>query len=754
MAQLRLKPLDTSLKNRMRRIASTGAFGIPGSGGKTQHRYARGDTASMPITKNSQFAGTGANVVFTQPMFFSPMHTPQNWQIASKRREIYQWARFYYENEPKVAAGVDFYANFPMNGFKLECPDSKILEYFEEVVEDLHLNEWLNYISHEYYLLGDVFPFLQIECPECNGSGLDPDTGEQCSHGGGSFSSVRVMNPDYIEVQDNVLAEEPVIAMLPDEELKLIIQRKQPKQIFDSLPDWLVDLIAAGHPIPLSNRSVSHIKHNASPYGTYGTSMLRRLFTVLAYKTKIMTANWIVAERLILPIRVVMIGDKDRPATEEDVQDAVNQLASVANDPNLTIVTHHAFKYEWYGASGKIVQLNNEMEAIGKEILDGLMLNQAILNGEMAGYNSAQVGIETLIRRVENWRTKLKEWVEKHIFLPIAMMQGFVDEKKSTKKRTKYLYPRIKWNDLQLRDNSNRVQLLLQVYDKGGVSMQTICEELNLDYDSEVEKLRQEQLVASASGLLAGGGQGGPPGAGGAPPGGAPPGGAPPGDPSGGMGGGPEGGMGGPPGAGGGMAPGMMAPGGPDPSMGAAAAAPMKIKKGGKSQQEEMQPPPNKMLKLTKLEATMYNALTEMNVPYRLFGQYTINMPGNKQPFVLDFAYPELGVGIETDGSIWHDREDLKTRDQERDQKLSDVGWRIMRFSENAVYEHLDTVRDIIAKNVQEAAKAVKKAAATSGGLVKLSSIQDAALDLEQVKGLHYEIEDFPDIGYIIKIGL
>ena len=160
------------------------------------------------------------------------------------------------------------------------------------------------------------------------------------------------------------------------------------------------------------------------------------------------------------------------------------------------------------------------------------------------------------------------------------------------------------------------------------------------------------------------------------------------------------------------------------------------------------------MLKLTKLEATMYNALTEMNVPYRLFGQYTINMPGNKQPFVLDFAYPELGVGIETDGSIWHDREDLKTRDQERDQKLSDVGWRIMRFSENAVYEHLDTVRDIIAKNVQEAAKAVKKAAATSGGLVKLSSIQDAALDLEQVKGLHYEIEDFPDIGYIIKIGL
>jgi len=63
-----------------------------------------------------------------------------------------------------------------------------------------------------------------------------------------------------------------------------------------------------------------------------------------------MTANWIVAERLILPVRVVKIGDKDRPANEDDISDTVQQLSAVANDPNLTIVTHHAFDYEWYGA--------------------------------------------------------------------------------------------------------------------------------------------------------------------------------------------------------------------------------------------------------------------------------------------------------------------------------------------------------------------------------------------------------------------
>lgn len=977
--------------------------------------------------------------------------------------------------------------NFPMTGFKLECKDSKILDYFEDAVERIELSEWMNYISHEYYLLGEVFPFLEISCPVCNGRGYDPETGEQCRHEGGTIKSIRVLNPDYIEVQSNVLADEPVVALLPDEELKMIIQRKQPKQIYDRLPNWLKGLIASGNPIPLSNRSVSHIKHNASPYGTYGSSMLRRLFTILAYKTKIMTAVWIVAERLIIPIRVVKIGDKDRPANEDDIQDVINQLSAVSNDPNLTIVTHHAFEYEWYGAEGKIHQVNNDLEYIGKEILDGLMLNQAILNGEMAGYchsedtlaltdsgfkkyneisekdqiacynsitknleyhpyiakhvfdysgemvkfltdkidifvtpnhrmwtakrnsdqfefieaknvknrakfigsvdgfdgngvkdvkisdqsipiyeycelagfyvsegyvtnekrkgrknqitsvaicqssngkarqqieslfersldhhysnkntilsynpklaqhlkseygqyahnkhlpswlknlapeyleivinamlqgdgtkhkhenrkannyayyscseqlardfaeiafkcgyvpkitkriargkdghynkhgfefnnrrdmycvyiskgfkgknptlqskskkyagkeivkenyngkvwcftvptglfvtmrngkitiqgnSAAQVGVETMLRRLENWRNKLKTWVEKKIFLPIAMMQGFIDEEKTKRlKKTVYLYPKIKFNDMGIRDNSNKIQIMLQAYDKGMVSAQTILSEMGLDYDAEIEKRRQENLIASAMGQLGGAGPGGPGGpggapmmgggAGGAPPmdmGGAPPTGAPGGGMPGEMGGGAPGGM---PGGAGGMAPGMMPMGG---GVQASAPPPRVMKKGkGEKKEQEQVFAPNKILRLTKLEATMYEQLRNLKIPYRLFGQYEIHMPNEPQPFVLDFAYPEIGVGVESDGMIWHERSDLKEKDIERDQKLSSVGWRIMRFSEEAIYEHANIVQDIVRKNIVDAVRGLKKKS-EEDGLEKIAGTEE-----------------------------
>jgi very-short-patch-repair endonuclease len=722
--------IDNSPETRRRKIAATGGYssdpieknGAVGAVGTHSRNYAMSEQVKVPITKNAQFAGSAANAVWAQPMFFSPLHTPQNWQIASKRREIYQWSRFYYMNEPKVAAGVDFYANFSMNGFKLECKKKKILKYFERVVERLELAERLNEISHEYFLLGDVFPFLEIDCPHCHGGGVT-NNGKPCNHPDGSFKSVKILNPDYMDVKTNSIANDPKFFLKPDEELKMLVSRKEPRDLYESLPQELIDLVSTGQDIPLSDRSISHIRHNASPYGTYGVSMLQRLFTMLAYKTKIMTANWIIAERLILPVRVVKVGDEKRPATEEDLQDVVQQLGAVANDPNLTIVTHHAFDYEWYGATGKIHNITQELEHIGKEILDGLMLNQAILNGEMGGYNSAQVGIEVLIRRLDNWRNKLKAWVEKHIFLPIAMMQGFVDEQESELLgETVYMYPKLTWNDLQLRDKTNKIQTLMQWYDKGGVSMQTICEELDLDYDAEIEKIREEQMMAGPQGQIPGGAAGnlGTMGMGGGDMGGGMPGGdmggmPPGGDMGGGMPGGDMGGM-----------PGAMPGGAPGGGMAAAAGAELpKITKrgGGGGKEEEQEQPQPQMIKFTKLEQKMLKILQQIPSPHEIFAQYQVRVPGEQRPFVLDFAYPQIGVGVETDGAIWHQREDFQQRDLVRDQKLANIGWRILRFRDDAVEEQSDTVQKVIAKNMLEATK-TKKKANDSNAVMKYSSTE------------------------------
>jgi len=770
-----------SISNRqVKRKFSAHSRSIMQTSGNMQH-HAASSNAYTPLTKSvvEAYSKTGQatsggglpNVMYGQPMFFSPLHTPQNWQIASKKREIYQWSRFYYSNEPKVAAGIDFYSEFPLNGFVLECKDKKILKFFERTVKRLKMNYWLKAIGFERFLLGDVYPFVEYSCPKCGSIGRLKD-GTPCNHPGGTVSKIKILNPDWITVHKNPISEEAVYMLEPDDELKQIIATKRPEAIYNSLPPALIESVSTGQPIVLSNRNISHVKYHGSPYSAYGTSMIRRMFTYLAYKTKLMTANWIVAERLILPIRIVKLGSDQRPATAADIADVSSQLVAVANDPNLTLVTHNNFEYAWEGASGKIHNITNELEEIGKEILDGFMLNQAILNGEASGYSSAQVGIEIMIARLESWRNELADWVENHIFLPIAMMQNFKDEAESAEAdEDVFIYPKLKWNDLQLRDRTNFRQILMQLHDKGLISAQRLLEEFDIDYDQETRRIREETALASATGQFLGqqqqGGMGGMPMGGGM-------GGMPPMDIGGGGMPGAEPGM---PGAEPGMPgaePGGMPGAAPMAAAQGVSPAPSFISKrgkGGKSlaeqQQEQAQQQAQQFqqsmqnIRLTTLEQKMLNGLSMLSgqIPYKFYLQYKIATAGNPQPYVLDFAYPDAGVGIECQGEIWHEQMDQKIHDQQRDQVLANIGWRVLRFKEDAIDGKMPEILKVIFNNVSEAIKdksgRVNKAA-SADEKVKLAGPPSQILDINNnlKEGLKFRRIDMQEgLGHIYLIG-
>lgn len=958
-------------------------------------------------------------------------------------------------------------SQFPVNGFKLVWDDGithskplshyeKLLRFYDREVKRLDLVNILKQISSEYYMLGDVFIHTDIGCNICHGSPVNPLTGETCNHPGGTISRIKILNPDWIEVVDTIFADEPKIMMIPDDQIVRIVSTRQPKDIYDRLPEKLKQLVMSKKPIPLSSRVVSHMKHMPVPYGTYGTSLLRRLFTTLSYKTKIMTANWIVAERLIIPIRVVKIGSDNRPASPSDIAEANQMLSVVANDPNLTLVTHHNFSYEWYGAchddatevltdsgfklfdqfdakkdkvltydvytnttsyvytqdshvytfegdminfvgkqmdicvtpnhrmltmnrkrekkvvfadqvkpgmrflshsqyksqeivpefieignmkfdirhflsfagyyiseghiqrnikkrshnicvdqdtvanpdvcedikktfeglavkysvlkdgsknrykiyrktlcqyceeqfgkgsynkkipqwiknlpaeyleiilvalingdgnlryninttqkiyttvsktladdvqeiafkcgyhvsilldqytegktfykvrmskgrwskgdepkvkkdhikkvpykgkvwcftvpsgffvtrrngkitiqgnSGKILQLGQELEHIDKEMLDGLMLNQALLNGEMSGYQSAQVGVEVLIRRIEAWRNTLAGWIEEKVFKPIAQMKGLIDEEASEETGEKiWLYPSIKWNDLNLKDKTQYYQLLMQLHDKQVVSTQTLCEELDLNYDQEIERLRYEMAQAGPMGAQlggAGGAMGGMGGMGGGGGGGisAPGGGAAPGGEMGGM---PGGEMGG--GMPGGDMGGGGAPGGGGMTAGA---APMKIlkKSKAKSLAEQQEPMQMGIVKFTRIEQEFRKMLDnihsglQLNMPY--YFQHKVENPNGGKPYLLDFAFPMIKVAFECDGSVYHNTPEAVKHDRERDYLLAMRGWTIVRFDDKTIQEKPEAVQNVTVSYIKKAleAKKMKKASLKS----------------------------------------
>ncbi|MFA5312106.1 MAG: hypothetical protein WC375_02165, partial [Methanomassiliicoccales archaeon] len=196
-------------------------------------------------------------------------------------------------------------------------------------------------------------------------------------------------------------------------------------------------------------------------------------------------------------------------------------------------VTRRNGKISIHGNSGKVLTLSNEFELINQEILDGLMINNALLNGEGPNFSSAAVGIEAMIQRLDSFRKTLSSWVEENIYLPEAKRQGFIDEHpeedeegdtdEDREKKSEYIYPKIKWNSMHLRDQQQYRNFVLQLYEKGLLSAQTVLEAFDFDPGQEIERKRYDavQMMALGQGQPGGAGGGGMPGMGGG--GGAPP---------------------------------------------------------------------------------------------------------------------------------------------------------------------------------------------------------------------------------------
>ncbi len=456
---------------------------------------------SSRINRTAQFGGGGfggggfgggMNTAYTPPQFYRPQMTPIAFNTVTQRKEVYNQVDWWMRNESIIAAAILFYSRFPFSGWKLEGCTNYVREYFEKLIKKLEFTKWIPLIAQEYYAMGDSFVYAQIDCPFCHGSMKD-ETGQPCRHDGATWHSLYVHDPSSIEISNAFPGMPPQYYLLPTEEMKRVVMEKHPRDHYDAIPNDLKMIIAQGNPIPLHPSMITHFKHFPNAYAPFGNSLIKPLFPLLMYKDRLRQAQWLIAERHILPIKIVKLGSDKRFAGEADLAAVQEELAAVANDPFLTLVVPHDFELEFYGANGKILQITEEFAILEKEITNGLMLNQAILSGEGVSYANASIGLLVMARRLEEFRNIVAHWVEEKIFKPVSMWNGFEEEDEAG--TTKYIYPKIKFDDLQLKDDTGKVQIVMQAVAQGFLPVQTLAEILDLDWDTQVERLRFEQSI-------------------------------------------------------------------------------------------------------------------------------------------------------------------------------------------------------------------------------------------------------------------
>jgi very-short-patch-repair endonuclease len=85
---------------------------------------------------------------------------------------------------------------------------------------------------------------------------------------------------------------------------------------------------------------------------------------------------------------------------------------------------------------------------------------------------------------------------------------------------------------------------------------------------------------------------------------------------------------------------------------------------------------------------------------YRVIPQFPVQYGSQEYP--LDFAIPQLKIGLEADGEMFHSNPKQLTHDKERDRKLNQLGWTILRFKDTEIKKKIEQVMQTVLKEVMK----------------------------------------------------
>ena len=444
--------------------------------------------SSVGVNKYAQVVssstGMGAgNSVKQIPEVYSPLWLNSNLNLPRDRATINAWCRSFYALNPFVHNAINLHSTYPISKLNIKCPNKDIERFFNDMIEEIDLMNICVQIAQEYWLLGEAFVYAELD------------------ESRGKWSRLMIQNPDYMIVKRTVVANEPIIMLRPDENLKKIIFSNRPTDIEQrkQLNNHIIDSVKRGENIPLDNFHVSHLARRISPYEIRGTGLPVCIFRQLMLFDKLRESKYAQADNMINPLTLVKIGT-DGPEglhpTYADLEHWRSVFEDAQYDKDFKIFTHAGIAVERVGYGQGIYDISGDITQIIKEIYVGLQVPPVLMDGGAdTTYANGGVALDVLKQRYMQFRNTLSVWLKRKIFAPISKIQGFYDYTGGEKQ---LIVPEIDWNHMSLFDAGdyiNGLVTLTQGEDAAKrASLHTLYRSLGLEFEDEIRKMRKEAI--------------------------------------------------------------------------------------------------------------------------------------------------------------------------------------------------------------------------------------------------------------------
>jgi len=428
----------------------------------------------------SNYRGGSGDVVKQTPEVYSPLWLNSNLNLPRDRPTINAWCRSFYALNPFVHNAINLHSTYPISKLNIKCPNKDIEKFFNDMIEEIDLMNICVQIAQEFWLLGEAFVYAELDESK------------------GKWSRLLIQNPDFMLVKRTVVANEPIIMLRPDENLKKIIFSNKPSDIEQKkqLNQHIIDSVKHGENIPLDNFHVSHLARRISPYEIRGTGLPVCIFRQLMLFDKLRESKYAQADNMINPLTLVKIGSADFKPTFADLEAWKSVFEAAQYDKDFKIFTHEGVAVERVGYGSGIFDISGDITQIIKEIYVGLQVPPVLMDGGAdTTYANGGVALDVLRQRYMQFRNMMGMWLKRKIFAPISKIQGFYDYSSGEKQ---LIVPDIDWNHMSLFDAGDYINNLVTLTQGEGpakrASLHSLYRSMGLDYADEVRKMRIEAI--------------------------------------------------------------------------------------------------------------------------------------------------------------------------------------------------------------------------------------------------------------------
>ena len=483
-------------------------------------------TTSSGFSKRSSASGGVSEAQFSD--FYSPVLSKDFLELPQNLKERRAWYRFFYSFNEMVRRAIDLHSELPLSKIRLQppkCSDKDksqyILTFFENMCDRLKLFKKLLAVSHEYYLMGCCYPFLEDgdEQGPKNDPLYDIDTDLQMPEEARAFRKkydnrlpdyqgwerLQILPPDMIKITrwqftDKIKAE----LLIPTDTQNTIRQMsgnphmgQDVDEIVKDMPLNVKDSLETGEPLlfetdPYKGSHVVELLRKTGDYEEAGSSILDSCLRSLLLMDKYRQAQSQIASRHMTPMRVVSAPK----ASFDDIMYLRELVDAALVDPDYSIIANYEINWQEMGSDARVLHLADEYAELEKRLSAGLGVTIGLLTGE-SSYGGERISLEIINTQYMLFREIMQDFVENHIFKPVALKKGFWEYDKFGNK--KLLYPRLSFTRLAIRDNDAVFGQLFDLYQKGSIPLSYILDLLGLDPNTTKDELEKDLLTVNDS---------------------------------------------------------------------------------------------------------------------------------------------------------------------------------------------------------------------------------------------------------------